>query len=101
MLSARAFIALVVLVVVQGLVEPVLYMSAIVLGTLVVAGMAPRATAIRLVAALVIAAAVMSPVYACYLRVHAANPDLAHQTPWPSPEPTWHEMTDLIRPMGS
>ena len=83
----RATWALLALVALQTLAEPV-YLAPAVLGPLAVlatgriASPGARAAGVRLLAVTIMAAALLAPLYVGYAGVRAANPSLAQQTLW-------------------
>jgi hypothetical protein len=89
--SFRSALWLVPLVVLQCFVDLV-YVAPVVLGPLgLVAALRllrrhTRLAALRLLAVLGLSVLALLPVYLGYVRVQAANPDLAHQTKWKTAE---------------
>jgi hypothetical protein len=104
-LTRRQTIGLAVLIAVQ-VVTDLVYVALPVITTVVlvtIARLAPvrsRADGRRIAIALVAAGCAVMPVYAGYVAVSWANPDLAHQTVWKASRKLWMNMTTFL-PAGN
>lgn len=104
-LTRRRTIALAALVAAQMATDVIYVAAPLVLTVGVVALLrlarrGSRADGVRIVGALVAAGCAVLPLYAGYLAVRAANPDLAHQTVWNGARRLWMNPSTLL-PAGN